>query len=177
MNRSLLEHRIIFIDQSIQPSMTSDIISGLLELNAKNNKEAIDIYINSPGGSVANGLAIIDTMKTIYAPIRTICIGVAYSMAAWLLAAGDRGQRFITEHSEVMIHQANTEISGNTDQVVLYSNRLKNKENDMASLLSQWTSKDMQTILNDIKVDYFMNAEQTIHYGIADHILKNTKKP
>lgn len=174
MNRSLLNHRIIFIDQEIEPTIASSVVSDLLELNAVDQKKPIEIYINSPGGNVPDGFAIIDVMQMMQSIIRTICVGKAYSMAAWILAAGTKGHRFITEHSEVMIHQTRGTLSGNTDQIVLYSERMKQQEIDMNRMLSDWTGKNIDKIEQDTKMDFYMNAKEALDYGLVDQILKNS---
>ena len=168
----LLNHRIIFLSETIDSRTANQMISDLLVLDADDHKQRIDIYINSPGGSVSDGLAIIDAMQCIEAPISTICIGLAASMAAWILAAGTKGYRFISPHAEVMIHQMSSKIAGETSDIQVYANRMLHHQQLLVKMFSQFTNQKPNKIIKDMERDFFMSAAEAQDYGIVDSVLK-----
>lgn len=167
----LLSQRIIFLHEPITRETSNRIIEQLLYLDAHEKQERIDMYINSPGGSVTDGIAIIDTMHCIQAPVSTICTGQAASMAAWVLAAGAKGQRFATPNAEIMIHQVWSGISGQTSQIEIYTNRLLKMQERLIFMLSEWTKQTPEKIKMDMERDYFMSANEAKTYGIIDDVL------
>lgn len=167
----LLKQRILFLHEPITRKSSNRIIEHLLLLDAQDNKEHIDLYINSPGGSVTDGIAIIDTMHCIQAPVSTICTGQTASMATWLLAAGSKGRRFSTPNAEIMIHQVWTGFSGRTSDVELYTKRLLKLQARLITMLSKWTRQQTEKIRRDMERDYFMTPEEAKSYGIIDDIL------
>jgi len=175
MELTLLNHRIIFLAGEIDTEMANLVIQKLLLLNAMDQEKAIDLYINSPGGSVSDGFAIIDTMHCINAPVKTICIGRAESMGAWVLAAGSKGERFATPNAEIMLHQMASGFRGQTSHIRSYASHLTNLQDILVKMLSKWTGKSEDQIQRDIEVELFMNAKEAKEYGLIDHILDYQK--
>lgn len=171
----LFENRIIFISGPINSAVSYEVIRELLILNARDRKEFIDIYINSPGGSVVDGLAILDTMMCIDAPIRTVCIGQAASMAAWILAAGTKGERYATPNARVMLHQIATGIEGDTSHIRSYVRHLSELQKLMIDLMQKFTGKPAEEIERDIEVEFFLTAGQAKDYGLIDRIMEYKK--
>ncbi len=173
MERSaLLQHRIVFLSESIEPETSNLVIAQLLLLDAANHAERIDLYVNSPGGSVTDGLAILDTIACIQAPVSTTCIGQASSFAAWIVAAGTKGLRFATPNSELMIHQAMARLGGKTSDIEIHTQRLTRIEKRMVELLSEYTGQPCDKIREDMRRDYFMTAQEAKAYGIVDEVLQ-----
>jgi len=175
-NATLLKHRIIFLSKKIDSPSANRIIGELLLLDADNHKEKIDLYINSPGGSVSDGLAILDTIQCIEAPVSTICIGIAASMAAWILAAGEKKQRYISPNAEIMIHQMSSIIAGDTGDIQVYAERMINHQDLLVNMLAQFTGQNSQKIHKDLERDFFMSAKQSKRYGVVDRVLKPFSK-
>ena len=177
MDTSLLNHRIIFLRGAIDSESANDMIQQLIFLNAKDSEEMIDLYINSPGGAVSDGLAIIDAMFCIKAPIRTICIGRACSMAAWILAAGSKGERYATPNAEIMLHQMATTIgeSQQTSHLHSYAGHMIKLQKRLVELLSKWTGQPGKKIGRDIEVELFLTAAEARDYGLVDHIMEYQK--
>ncbi|NOX36416.1 MAG: ATP-dependent Clp protease proteolytic subunit [Calditrichaeota bacterium] len=172
----LLSHRIIFLSQPIDSGVANRIISQLLLLEADSQEKQIDLYINCGGGSVKDGLAIIDAIQCLHAPVSTICVGLAGSMAAWILAAGKPGLRFATPNAEVMIHQMSTHLQGVTEDILRYSQRLMRLQTSLINMLAKWTGQDVARIQEDIQKDYFMTAQEALDYGIIDSVLQPVDK-
>ena len=168
----LLQHRILFLSEEISRETACRIIPELLLLDADNHELPIDLYINSGGGSITAGLAIIDTMQCIQAPVSTICIGMAASMAAMILAAGTPGQRHASPNAEVMIHQSSGGFQGQTSTIRIYAQRMQRQEEQLVDLLARWTGQKKARITADIQNDYFMTAIEAREYGIVDTILE-----
>ena len=166
----LLENRIIFINGEINDSLSNLIISELLYLDSINNND-IDIYINSPGGSVSSGLAIIDTMNYIKSDIRTIVTGIAASMASIILANGTKGKRFSLKNSEVMIHQPLGSTSGQASDIEIQAKRIIKKKKDLNKILSDLTNKNLKQIEKDTERDKYLSSEEAKKYGIIDEII------
>ena len=166
----LLDNRIIFINGEITDSMSNLIISELLYLDSINNSD-IDIYINSPGGSVTSGLAIIDTMNYIKSDVRTIVTGIAASMAAIILASGEKGKRMSLKNSEVMIHQVLGSTSGQATDILIQTKRIVKKKKILNKLLEELTGVPIKKIEKDTERDTSMSSEEAKKYGIIDEII------
>jgi len=171
-NLSLLNHRILFLSEPISSEIANDIITKLLLLDADDHQSQIDLYINSPGGSVLDALAIIDTMHCIQAPVSTICIGKASSMAAWILAAGNKGKRLAAPNAEILIHQAASSFAGQTSDIQIYTKRLIQLQERLIDMLSKWTGQNKAKIKKDMEHEFFMDAYQAKEYGIIDNVLE-----
>ena len=167
----LLEDRIILLTGVIDDVMASSIIAQLLYLESKDSNQTIYMYINSPGGSVTSGLAIYDTMQYISCDVCTICVGLAASMAALLLASGTKGKRYGLLNSEVMIHQPLGQTEGQATDILIAAKHIEHSKNKLASLLCKHTNKDLQTILKDTERDYYLSVNEAIEYGIIDEVL------
>lgn len=166
----LLKDRIIFISGEIDDETANSVIGQLLFLDAKSNDD-INIYINSPGGSITAGMAIYDTMNFIKSDVSTICIGMAASMASILLASGKKGKRFILPNSEVMIHQPLGGVSGQATEIKIVADRILYLRDKLNKILSEKTSKNINDIQNDTERDNYLTAKQALEYGIVDKIL------
>lgn len=166
----LLRDRIIFINGEITDITSNIIISELLYLDSINNED-IYIYINSPGGSVTAGMAIYDTMNYIKSDIQIVVVGIAASMAAFLLASGTKGKRCALENSEVMIHQPLGGVSGQATEIQIAAERILKLKEKLNSLLAKNTGNSLKKIKKDTERDYYMNAEEALKYGIIDKIL------
>ena len=171
-HQELLRHRILFLGDPIDHQMANRLIARLFLLDAEDPRAPIDLYINSPGGSLLDGLAIIDTMLCLRAPVHTVCIGKAYSMAAWILAAGARGHRLATPNAEIMIHQLSTGIEGEAGDIEVYARRILRLQQRMVDLLCRWTGKSPEQIRSDIQRDFFLTAPDARDYGVIDGILE-----
>ena len=173
----LLKERIIFLDGEINDQTADLVIAQLLFLEQENPKKDINLYINSVGGSVTAGLAIYDTIKYISSPVKTICIGQAASMAAVILAAGEKGERYLLPSSRVMIHQPFGGVEGQASDIKIQANELVRLKKILVKYLASDCSKTTEQIEKDIQRDYYMSAEEAIEYKIADLIMnKNTNK-
>ena len=166
----LLEDRIIFIGDEITDNSANIIISELLYLDSINHND-INIYINSPGGSVTAGMAIYDTMNFIKSDVSTICIGMAASMGAFLLSSGTKGKRYALPNSEVMIHQPLGGVQGQATEIKIAAERILKLKDKLNKLLSSNTNQDIKTIEQDTERDNFMSAKEALEYGLIDKIL------
>jgi len=166
----ILENRIIVINDEINSITAMKVIKELIYLDYINNQD-ITIYINSPGGSVTDGLAIIDAFNIIKSDIKTICVGMCASMAAIILSAGTKGKRYILPNASVMIHQPSGGAYGKADDIEVASVRILEIKNRLAEMLSKNTNKNSKQIKDDITKDYYMNAKKSIEYGIVDQII------
>jgi len=176
-NPDFLKHRILFLSEEVTRQSANRIISGLLLLDAADRDVPIDFYINSPGGSILDGLAIIDTMRCIRSPVTTICLGQAASMAAWILACGAKGRRMATPHAEIMIHKASGGFQGQTAVMRVYAERMARLQEALVSMLSERTGQLPDQILRDIEVEHFMSAADAKRYGIIDKIIQHQPEP
>ncbi len=172
----LLKDRIIFIDGEIRDEMADLVIAQLIFLESEDPQKDINLYINSPGGSVTAGLAIYDTMQYVQCPVRTICIGQACSMAAILLASGTSGERFILPNARVMIHQPSGGVEGQASDIIITSNELMRIKEVTSRLLAEHTGKTKEEIIKDISRDCYMDAEEAVKYGIADRVMKKNEE-
>ncbi len=166
----LLKERIIFLGDAIEDHVANLIIAQLLFLEAEDPERDISIYINSPGGVVTAGLAIYDTMQYLRAPVSTICIGMAASMAAVLLAAGAKGKRYALPNSRIMIHQGSGGFRGNTPDVMIQVKELEELINLNHGILAKHTGQSIQKITADTARDYFMSPAEAKAYGIIDEV-------
>ena len=167
---SNLEHRIIHLVVGIDDTMSASIIAQLLHLDAESNED-ISIYINSPGGSVSAGLAIYDTMQNIKSDVRTICVGVAASMGAVILSGGKKGKRYILPHSEVMIHQPSSGVSGQATDILLVADHIRKTRENLNKILAENCEKDLADVTWDTERDFWMDAREAKEYGIVDQII------
>lgn len=167
----LLKDRIIILSGEINDTMSNSIVAQLLYLDSINNEE-ISLYINSPGGSITAGMAIYDTMNFIGSKVSTICIGMAASMAAFLLSSGEKGKRYCLENAEVMIHQPLGGAQGQATEIKIAAERILKLKSKLNKILSSNTGKELEKIENDTERDYFMNSNEALEYGIIDEILK-----
>ena len=173
INEKLLDSRIIFLNGEVNDESAYDIITKLLYLDSVNHED-ISLYINSPGGSVISGLAIIDCMNIINSDVKTYCIGSAYSMASIILSCGTFGKRYCLPNSEVMIHSPSSYIEGKAEEVALRSKRLDNTKEKLIEILSKKTKMHKKQIAKYFQVDSFMNSEEALILGIVDKIIKST---
>jgi len=167
----LLKDRIIFIGEQVQDSMANTIIAQMLFLESEDPDKDINIYINSPGGSVTAGLAIYDTMQYIRPDIATICMGQATSMGALLLAAGAKGKRYALPHARVMIHQPLGGAQGQATDIDIQAKEIMKIKELLHKILVKHTGQSMEKIRQDTERDYFMDAEEAMRYGIVDRII------
>ncbi|HEY5537722.1 MAG TPA: ATP-dependent Clp endopeptidase proteolytic subunit ClpP [Acetobacterium sp.] len=167
----LLKERIIFLNGEINESLSSIIVGQLIFLEAESAEKDIQIYINSPGGSVTAGLAIFDTMNYIQCDVSTLCVGLAASMGAFILAAGAKGKRFTLPNSEIMIHQPLGGAQGQSTDVEIYAKRLIKTREKLNNILSERTGQPLETIAKDTDRDNFMDADEAKAYGLVDKII------
>lgn len=168
----LLKDRIIFLGGPIDDGVASVIIAQLLLLDSETNKNDIRLYINSPGGSVTAALAIYDTMQYVKSDISTICIGLAASAAALLLAGGKKGKRIILPNSEVMIHQVMGGAQGQATDMMIHTEHILRTKKRLNDIMAKHTGQPVAKISKDTERDYFMTAEEAKKYGIVDRIMK-----
>ena len=168
----LLKDRIIFIGAPIEDAMANAIIAQLLFLESQNPKEDIKIYVNSPGGAVTAALAIYDTMQYVRPDIQTICVGLAASGSALLLAAGKKGKRMILPNGEVMIHQVMGGAQGQASDVDIHARHILRIKEKLNKILAKHTGQKLSKVERDTDRDYFMDSEEAKKYGIADKIIR-----
>lgn len=166
----ILKNRIILLSGEIDDNTANVVIAELLYLDSINNDD-ISLYINSPGGSVSAGMAIFDTMNYIKSDVSTICIGMAASMAAFLLACGKSGKRYCLPNSEVMIHQPLGGVQGQATEIKIVAERIIKLKNKLNQILSEKTNKKLTEIEKDTDRDYYMNSQEALEYGIIDKII------
>ena len=169
----LLKDRIIMLTEDVNHVTASSIVAQLLFLESEDPDKEISFYINSPGGSITDGMAIVDTMRYIKCPISTICVGMAASMGAVLLACGNKGKRFATPNSEIMIHQPliSGGLSGQATEIKIHADHILRTRSRLNKLLSEQTGQDLETIEKDTERDNYMLAEEALKYGLIDGIL------
>lgn len=170
----LLKDRIIMLSGEITDTSADTIVAELLYLDSINNND-ISIYINSPGGSVTAGMAIYDTMNFVKSDVSTICVGMAASMAAFLLSSGEKGKRFVLPNSEVMIHQPLGGVEGQATEIKIAAERILKMREKLNTLLSKNTGKDLKVIERDTERDYFLEAEEAVAYGLVDKVIEKEK--
>ena len=167
----LLKDRIIMLNGEINDNTSNIVVSELLYLDSLNHND-ISIYINSPGGSVTAGMAIYDTMNFIKSDVSTICIGMAASMAAFLLSSGEKGKRYCLPNSEVMIHQPLGGAEGQATEIKIAAERILKLKDKMNKLLSKNTDQSLRKVSKDTERDHFLDSEEALEYGIIDKILE-----
>ena len=168
----LLNDRIIFLSDEVNDTTASLVVAQLLFLEAQDPDKDISFYINSPGGSVTAGMAIYDTMQFIKCDVSTICIGMAASMGAFLLAAGTKGKRYALPHSEIMIHQPLGGAKGQASDIKIQAELILRTRDMLNKILSERTGKPIEQIERDTDRDNFMTAEQALEYGLIDRIFE-----
>ncbi|MBO0959023.1 ATP-dependent Clp endopeptidase proteolytic subunit ClpP [Neobacillus sp. MM2021_6] len=171
----LLKDRIIMLGSAIDDNVSNSIVAQLLFLEAENPEKDITLYINSPGGSITAGMAIYDTMQYIKADVSTVCIGMAASMGAFLLAAGEKGKRYALPNAEVMIHQPLGGAQGQATEIEIAAKRILFLREKLNGILSERTGQPLEVIQRDTDRDNFMTAERAKEYGLIDNIV--TRNP
>ncbi|MBN2352261.1 MAG: ATP-dependent Clp protease proteolytic subunit [Spirochaetales bacterium] len=172
----LLKDRIIFLDNDIVDVTADLIVAQLLFLESQDTEKDIHLYINSPGGAVTSGLAIYDTIQYIKAPVQTICIGQASSMAALILAAGRDGKRFALPSSRILIHQPWGGVYGQARDIGIQARELVRLKKIIIEYFAKHTKKDVDTIAKDLERDYYMSAQEACAYGIIDKVFVRESK-
>jgi len=166
----LLKDRIIFLGSAIDDNVANLVIAQLLFLEADNPDKDINLYINSPGGSITAGMAVYDTMQLIKPNVSTICVGLAASMGAFLLCAGEKGKRFALPNSEIMIHQPMGGTQGQATDIEIHARRILQMKDSLNRILADRTGQDIEKIQKDTERDYFMSALEAKEYGIIDEV-------
>ncbi|HEY8421579.1 MAG TPA: ATP-dependent Clp endopeptidase proteolytic subunit ClpP [Thermoclostridium sp.] len=167
----LLEDRIIFLSDEVNDATASLIVAQMLFLDAKDSDKDIQFYINSPGGSVTAGLAIYDTMQHVRSDVSTICVGMAASMGAFLLASGTKGKRFALPNSTIMIHQPAGGAKGQATDIKIHAEWILKTKDNLNRILSERTGQPLDKIQRDVERDYFMSAWEAKDYGIVDEVM------
>ena len=171
----LLRERIIFLGTGINDQVSDSLVAQLLFLEAEDPEKDIQIYINSPGGSVTAGLAIYDTMQQISPDIVTICFGVAASMGAFLLSGGAKGKRLALPNSRIMIHQPLGGAQGQAVEIEIQAKEILFLKKTLNSLLAEHTNQSLEKINEDTERDYFLSPSEAVEYGLIDKVIKNDK--
>ena len=176
----LLKDRIIFLGEDVNPTSASLIIAQLLFLESEDPDREISLYINSPGGSITDGMGIVDTMNYIKCPVTTICVGLAASFGAVLLANGEKGKRFATPNSEILIHQPliggqGGGISGQATEIKIHADHMIQTRAKLNKLLSDRTGQPIEKIEKDTERDHYMTAQEALEYGLIDGIMDKRK--
>ena len=169
----LLKDRIIFLSEDVNSASASLVVAQLLFLESEDPDKEISLYINSPGGSITDGMAIVDTMNYIKSPVSTICVGMAASMGAVLLASGAKGKRFATPNAEILIHQPliSGGLSGQTTEIKIHADHMVRTREKLNKLLSERTGQSLERIEMDTERDNYMTAGEALEYGLIDGIL------
>ncbi len=167
----LLKDRIIFLGTPIDAQVANTIVAQLLFLDAQNPNQEIRLYINSPGGEVDAGLAIYDTMQFVRAPVSTIVIGMAASMAAVILAAGEKGRRYALPHSKVMIHQPWGGVRGTASDIAIQAQEILKAKKLLNEILSKHTGQPLERVERDTDRDYYLSAQEALEYGLIDQVV------
>jgi ATP-dependent Clp protease, protease subunit len=172
----LFRERIIFLTEEVSDYLANAIVAYLLYLDSEDSTKPIYIYINSPGGSVTAGMAMYDTMQTIKSEVVTICVGLAASMGAFLLAAGTKGKRMALPHSRIMIHQPLGGARGQATDIEIEAREILRTRERLNNLLAHHTGKTVEQIAKDTDRDYFLSAQEAMEYGLIDKVIEETKK-
>ena len=170
----LLKDRIIFLAEDVNSTSASLVVAQLLFLESEDPDKEINFYINSPGGSITDGMAIVDTINYIKCPVSTICVGMAASMGAVLLASGAKGKRYATPNSEILIHQpliAGGGLSGQTTEIKIHADHMVKTREKLNKILADRTGQSLEKIMQDTERDNYMSAEEALEYGLIDGIL------
>ena len=174
----LLKDRIIFLGEDVNATTASLVVAQLLFLESEDPDKEIYLYINSPGGSVTDGLAIVDTMNYIKCPVSTTCLGLAASFGAVLLANGEKGKRYATPNAEILIHQpliGGNGISGQTTDIKIHAEQMIKTRERLTKILSDTTGQPLERVMQDTERDHYMTAEEALEYGLIDEILTKIK--
>jgi len=171
----LLKDRIVFLSDEVNDVTASLVVAQMLFLEGEDPDKDINFYINSPGGSITSGMAIYDTMQFIKCDISTICIGMAASMGAFLLASGTIGKRLALPNSEIMIHQPLGGAQGQATDIAIHAERIIRTKKKLNQILSDITKKPLDQVERDTERDYFMSAEEAREYGLVDEVIKERK--
>ena len=169
----LLKERIIFLGEEVNDTTASLIVSQLLFLESEDPEKDISLYINSPGGSVTAGMAIYDTMQYVKCDVSTMCMGMAASMGAFLLAGGAKGKRFALPNAEIMIHQPSGGAQGQATEIQIAAEHILRTKQKLNEILAVNTGKDIETVKADTERDNFMSAEEAKAYGLIDEVIAN----
>ncbi|MBR4503020.1 MAG: ATP-dependent Clp endopeptidase proteolytic subunit ClpP [Clostridia bacterium] len=172
----LLKDRVVFLGSEINDQVANSVVAQLLFLETDNPDADINLYINSPGGSVTAGMAIYDTMNYVKCPVRTVCLGMAASMGAFLLMAGEKGKRLALPNSEIMIHQPSGGASGQSTDVTIQAEWLLKIKQKMTRMMSEMTGQPLEKVAADVERDHFMFAQEALEYGIIDEIYQPRPK-
>ena len=168
----LLNERIVFLGDEVNSDTASLVIAQLLFLESEDPDKDISLYINSPGGSVTAGMGIYDTMQYIKCDVSTICVGMAASMGAFLLAGGAKGKRMILPNAEVMIHQPSGGAQGQATEIQITAEWILRTKKNLAKILAENCKQPFEKVMADTERDYWMSAEQALEYGLVDHIFQ-----
>jgi ATP-dependent Clp protease protease subunit len=171
----LLNDRIIFLGSEVNDDAANIIIAQMLYLESEDPDKEITLYINSPGGSITSGLAIYDTMQYVRAPVSTVCIGLAASMAAWILAAGTKGLRRALPNARIMIHQPSSGVRGQATDIEIAANEVLYLRKRMNEIMSHHTGQSEAKIKDDTERDRYMTSQQSLEYGIIDSVIASRK--
>ncbi len=171
----LLRERIIFLGGPINDSVANTVIAQLLFLEHEDPKKDIKLYINSPGGMITAGMAIYDTMQYVKPDVTTMCVGIAASMAAWLLAAGKKGKRFALPNAEVMLHQPMGGAEGQATEIAIAAKQILKMKEHMNQIMAKHTGQPLAKIEKDTDRDFYLTAQEAKEYGLVDEIIKNHK--
>ena len=169
----LLNDRIIFLGEEVNATTASLVVAQLLYLEAQDPDKDIQLYINSPGGSVTDGMAIYDTMQYVKCDVSTICVGMAASMGAFLLSAGTKGKRYALPNAEIMIHQPSAGTQGQVTDMAIHLKRLEVIKKRLNTILADNTGKSVETVTADCERDNFMTADEAVEYGLIDKVIHN----
>jgi ATP-dependent Clp protease protease subunit len=169
----LLNERIIFLGTPIDDQIANLIVAQLLHLESEDPDKDISIYINSPGGSVYSGLAIYDTMQFIRPDIQTICVGIAMSMGALILAGGAKGKRMALPNAKILIHQVSSGFQGQATDIEIQAREIIGIKRRLEEIISKHTGQELEKVSKDMERDYFMTAEESKEYGILDQVIEH----
>ena len=167
----LLKDRIVFVGGEIDDDMANAIVAQLLFLQAQDAEQEVSMYINSPGGSVTAGLAILDTMKMVKCPVATYCVGQAASMGAILLASGEKGRRYALPHARIMVHQPWGGAQGKASDIEITAREILRLKEMLNGILAESAGKTLESVTNDTDRDHFMSADEAKAWGIVDKVL------
>ena len=167
----LLKDRIVFVGGEVEDDMANAVVAQLLFLQAQDPKKEVSMYINSPGGSVTAGLAILDTMKMVKCPVATYCVGQASSMAAILLASGEKGRRYALPHARIMVHQPWGGAQGKASDIEITAREILRLKEMLNGILAEASGRTLESVTNDTDRDHFMSADEAKAWGIVDKVL------
>lgn len=173
----LLKDRIIFLGTQVNDEVANALVAQMLFLQSDNPKADINLYINSPGGSVSAGLAIYDTMQFVSCDVATYCIGQAASMGAVLLTAGAKGKRYALPNARIMIHQPLAGMQGTAEEILIHANEFKRIKTKLNEILIKHTGQSMESIERDTDRDRFMSAAESVSYGLIDQVVESMPRP